>query len=282
MGFDLEAEESHAERRNAFTLEPGTASHLQRPCFVHHHTSMFGMVFLCFPVETRLKGPPRSPVAAQCINLHEKSASPTSSSLDILVVVQRLLRRRTSQHGAAGKTLDVASTNAFGAPSVFLSSPLGFRCAGYDFRYPGIGCYIVGLTGKTVVVSWPMSRAVAADESLLNELDFLEGMSGGAAKAAEHMSSMAHWCSVSTGETVWVPYGHHVWLLAEPCVDRSSVIWMPIFSLALTRGIDAAVWAAIAKEIMEIHSTNSGFDPVKFYFAGLQKFLKAARAATGA
>lgn len=116
---------------------------------------------------------------------------------------------------------------SFGAPILMMSTKLGFRHAPEDWRFPGMGCLIQGVSGSTVVVTWAMDRVATTGTTPSDELKFLEGLPGGSAKARAYMQDKAHWVAVVEGDIVWVPFAHHVWLIAEHA--ESAVIAQPCF-----------------------------------------------------
>ena len=80
---------------------------------------------------------------------------------------------------------------SFGAPWVFGSAYLGCRQGMIHGVLTGIGCFVVGLSGTTLVVTWPMASTLAAGAAVTEHLSYLSGLS--AADASKFMSGHASW-----------------------------------------------------------------------------------------
>ena len=80
---------------------------------------------------------------------------------------------------ANASVVSALSPKGYGAPTVMITTPLGFRQVGDDRRFPGIGTMIMGHVGQSLLVTWGMQRAVEVGPGLCDEVAFFEGMSGG-------------------------------------------------------------------------------------------------------
>jgi hypothetical protein len=175
---------------------------------------------------------------------------------------------------ANSSVISVMSPKGYGAPTVMITTPLGFRQVGDDWRFPGIGTMIMGHVGQSLLVTWGMQRAVEVGSGLCDEVAFFEGMSGGNAKAREYMNSTAHWCSIGPGDIAWVPYGMHVWLIGEQHI--SAVIAQPFFDHDLAGKVDVKLWSAIKAAILQLNGAREA-EPVKYHIDALIVFLESDR-----
>ena len=181
---------------------------------------------------------------------------------------------------AGGAGLLVHGPKTFGAPVVMMGEKLGFRFGSEDWRFTGVGAFIVGVEGHSCLVSWPMTRI--ADAGVNDERKFLEGAS--AADARKYMSRLASWTSLGPGDVFWLPYCHHVFTLAE--THGACFVVLPCFDPALIARAPPKQWNVVAAGLRRDITDGQAREPVKNFGAQLLAFLNgvslAAASSAGA
>ena len=136
----------------------------------------------------------------------------------------------------------------------------------------GIGSFFYGVTGRTIILTWSMQRCVEAGVCWDDEMSFLEGMTGGAAAAKKHMTEGATVVCVREGEIMWVPYGYHVWIIAE--TDDSTVIAQPVFDKALIAKVEPRMKKMIVDNLMEYVKNQGDKVPVSIFGQNLKRHFE--------
>ena len=160
---------------------------------------------------------------------------------------------------------------SFGSPFIVTAAPYGFRWSTDEWRFAGVGCFLHGLRGRCVVISWPMDRVIQAKTRFDDEKKYLEGMAGGAKAVRTYIKQTAHWCSVGIAATVWVPFGHHVWIVGEDV--QSALLAQPCFDKGLMEGLAADVKMGIVESIKGHLQERLDKEPVKHFHSCLTAFL---------
>ena len=147
---------------------------------------------------------------------------------------------------------DISSSESFSTPMLLGMRQLGWRWGMEKMPFCGTGCFLRCTVGACSIVCWPMHSVLSKGASMSNVTEFFDGMSP--SEFASFMTSEAAWVDLKTNESMWVPWGWYLTMVATS--DVCLVFMEHWFSCEMLAHLPPEVAAEVVRSNCEYQESQ--------------------------